>query len=137
MKYLVLFVLVVVVGTFPAVLADSDAEFKEKVGPVAKACQADAGATDEDVNTYIAWEELKTQGAKCLAKCVYEKMGLIKEGKFVSDEDILKIYHQVYAGNEEKLAKADNVVAKCVPLGRNEADGCEMAAKVHACGTQN
>ncbi|XP_067004134.2 general odorant-binding protein 19d [Anabrus simplex] len=134
MKYLALFVLVVVVGTFPSVLADSDAEFKQRIGPVAKACRAVVGATDEDLNSYMAWEDPTTQGAKCLVKCVYEKTGIIKGGKFVPDEDILKVYRLVYAGNEKKLAKAENLVAKCVPLGRSEADGvCEMAAKVHTC----
>ncbi|XP_067004526.2 general odorant-binding protein 19d [Anabrus simplex] len=115
--------------------ADSTPSFQDKIRPVAHKCNGDSKASDDDVNAVVNREELKTQEAKCLQKCVYASIGAIKDGKIASYEDGLKIYKKLYENDKDKLENAEKAVKDCSKIAEENAskEECELAAIIQEC----
>ncbi|XP_075233407.1 general odorant-binding protein 19d-like [Lycorma delicatula] len=95
-------------------------------------CKAEAQATDEDIASFRNQQIPTTKSGKCMLACMFNGSGLLIDGKYNVD-GALKLTSQVYAGNGEKLQKANEVVNRCAKEAEGEGDKCEIAAKVAKC----
>ncbi|XP_067004427.2 general odorant-binding protein 19d [Anabrus simplex] len=141
MKCFILLASLLLLGIFSTAEAESSKEFKERIGPIAKTCQTEVKATDDDVKNLLNRNELTTKSAKCLQRCIYKKVGVLKGDKddLASKEELMKIWGRVYEGNESILMKGEPIVEKCLThvLANKAADGCDAAAQIQHCVTEN
>ncbi|KAG5667144.1 hypothetical protein PVAND_015141 [Polypedilum vanderplanki] len=89
------------------------------------ACKITTGATDADIAKLMIHEKPETQEGKCLANCLYESMGLLKDGK-LSKEGFL---------TWGKILNTDDAHVKVLAECEDESDPdvCESGMKIGYC----
>lgn len=75
----------------------------------------------DSMSSAIIFNEKIQESIQCFAHCIYEQMGLVKNGIFVEQE----VFRRIYALTEE------NKVEECTNL--DSTNKCEVAYKLHLC----
>nr|WMY18658.1 odorant binding protein [Paracoccus marginatus] len=118
---------------FAQAMTLSLAGFKELYSQYAADCKTQLNANEEDSVALGSFEIPKNEAQSCLVDCLYNKLGLIVDGKL--SEQAHKNISVAIAGNDkEKLAKMDDVFQKCmkeVPQGADQK--CTVGKALRAC----
>lgn len=81
---------------------------------------------DTDTNEFVFFFYLQ-----CFAKCIFEKAGVMTDGKINDAVAVEKI--SMFAGPEQ----AANIFNQCKNVGGGGADPCESALKFFECTNKN
>ncbi|XP_030381551.1 general odorant-binding protein 19d [Scaptodrosophila lebanonensis] len=105
---------------------------KEHAAEAAHECQAETGASDDDVSQLMKHEMAESHEAKCLRACVMKKIGIMDDsGKLDKDQAIAMVKAMSHDDAEKEAARID-IVEKCEAIETPE-DHCEAASAYEAC----
>lgn len=93
-------------------------------------CKAKESGTDADVNALLDHQIPTTKSGKCLAACLGETTGIVKDGK-PSIEGSVNLAKMAFEGNEKAISVAREVATECGSIA--DADRCELAGKMMNC----
>ncbi|GLH16578.1 Pheromone-binding protein-related protein 2 [Gryllus bimaculatus] len=77
-------------------------------------CKNITNASDRDVAAVKSYYRHLSENAKCLLKCVYEQLGIIRDNHFIDQKEGLQLFHQYFAHDKMTLKLGMLVVGKCL-----------------------
>ncbi|XP_054264627.1 general odorant-binding protein 56a-like [Macrosteles quadrilineatus] len=96
-------------------------------------CAMEQKLTKDDIEKLSKKENLTDERYKCLAKCVGEKEGVIKDGKY-NKEGAIKIAKKMFSDDAEKLKKAEEVAGECDETLKDiQSKECDFGPAVIGC----
>ncbi|KAK7792841.1 hypothetical protein R5R35_004416 [Gryllus longicercus] len=128
-----------VVLTCAAVLTGTGAQarrvpmWQRTVRSKAAECKNITNASDRDVAAVKSYYRHLSENAKCLLKCVYEQLGIIRDNHFIDQKEGLQLFHQYFAHDKMTLKLGMLVVGKCLARGRSASNPCQGAYQARIC----
>ncbi|XP_032309346.1 general odorant-binding protein 19d [Drosophila ananassae] len=95
-------------------------------------CQAETGATDEDVEQMMKHEKAESHEAKCLRACVLKKLEMLDEAGKLSKKHAVDIIKAITKHEDEKDDVAAEVAEHCEAIEVPE-DHCDAAEAYQNC----
>ncbi|KAL7036137.1 hypothetical protein ACKWTF_008709 [Chironomus riparius] len=97
---------------------------------IAGKCKKQENASDDDVDKMSKGEPIQTKEGKCMAACLGEQFGMLKDNKLATDGAIKKI-SKMMGKDEDKKQKLEESLSACAET--TDADRCEAADKIFQC----
>ncbi|CAG9811310.1 unnamed protein product [Chironomus riparius] len=101
-------------------------EMKAKWQALAAECQKSSGASDDDLEKIITHVKPETHEGKCMIACIFETMGVVKDGKICKEG--LEAWQKESPIPAEVIQTA---ITECEEI--TDADHCEAATQIGHC----
>ncbi|XP_069696806.1 general odorant-binding protein 19d-like [Periplaneta americana] len=124
------------VGT---IMGESTQSFKDAVGPIARECMPEIGATEDDFQNVLHRNQLETRTAKCLLACVYKNLNAFTdEGLLVNGDELMPIMSKLYGFHDFTTIMRTQAVHNCInEVNGAHEDQCELVKHFLYCVTQH
>lgn len=97
-------------------------------------CTEREGATDDEMGYIMARMPPETRGHKCLAACMGESIGLMRDSK-PDMKTVAKMARQAFGPDSPKIEIAKQMTATCAATVTSD-DRCEAASQMYICSTE-
>ncbi|XP_017100784.2 general odorant-binding protein 19d [Drosophila bipectinata] len=105
---------------------------QEHATKLAHDCQAETGASDEDVEQLMKHEKAESHEAKCLRACVLKKFEILDDAGKLSKKHTVEMIKAMTEHEEEKAEVVEEVAEHCEAIEVPE-DHCDAADTYQNC----
>nr|SAJ59021.1 putative odorant-binding protein [Triatoma brasiliensis] len=113
-------------------------KIKEQVEALTETCKTQAKLTPEQTKIATNMAVPKTEAEKCFLECIYNGIGLTKEGAFY-EQGARTLAQQRFMGAPDDLAKANTMIEACTKevVVKDANEKCGLGRLVRECFVKN
>ncbi|XP_075233651.1 general odorant-binding protein 28a-like [Lycorma delicatula] len=109
----------------------------EKLMEIAEICRQKEGADEGAIEALKERKLLEYPHGKCMAACIFEEMGIIKDNAF-NKEGTMSHAEKYFGDQKDKIEKVKEAFNSCeTEINGSTGDRCEVANKIIVCSKMN